>query len=290
METPDAADSTNSHNSPNSVSPSLDTSANQVYHQIPQPESCPEFIEHNIDQVVNKAGVRQSSSELLSLGALSLIDKQQMNKNKREVKKTSNNRAKNNSEKSSDSSDNNSISYKQSEFLSPVSGEEPFIEINANIRALEMLESDDTSYAKAIRHNYHKHNANDISSCDDDDTDRCIDRSRGLLPSVCKACHKQASNGRLIDPIGAELTIANTRRRAQSLGGLQSNRMESVAFCSESSVAALDVTNAGSNYDNTHNIESTFIRLFPYLNRSEANHLRTGSSCPHVRCDIVEYL
>lgn len=156
-----------------SASPSFEVSSDGVYHQmtqIPQPESCPEFSEQSIDQLLGKHRVKQSSSELLSLRALSLIDKQ--NNNKREMK-FSNNRSKNNSVKSTDSSVNSSISYKQSEFLSPVSGEEPYVEINANVRALE---SDDTSYAKAIRHNFHKHNANDFSSCDDDDTDR----SRGL--------------------------------------------------------------------------------------------------------------
>jgi hypothetical protein len=79
---------------------------------------------------------------------------------------------------------------------------------------------------------------------------------------------------------------SSRRRRTQSLGGLHTERT-GVAFFSEAS----DVTNAGSNYDNSQNIERTFIRLFPYFNRNnEQNLLRTGSSCPQVRCDIVEYL
>ena len=155
-----------------SASPSFQVSIDGVTQstQIPQPDSCPEFSEQNIDQLLVKQTVKQSSSELLSLRALSLIDKQHNNNSEM---KFSNNRSNADSVKSTDSSINSSISYKQSEFLSPVSGEEPYIEINANVRALE---SDDTSYAKAIRQNFHKHNANDFSSCDDDDTDR----SRGL--------------------------------------------------------------------------------------------------------------
>jgi hypothetical protein len=83
--------------------------------------------------------------------------------------------------------------------------------------------------------------------------------------------------------------LSSRRRRTQSLGGLQTER-GGVAFFSEAS-DALTVTNAGSNYDNSQNIERTFIRLFPYFNRNnEQNLLRTGSSCPQVRCDIVEYL
>lgn len=161
-----------------SVSPGLQRCSNPVYQQRPQPESCPEFIEQHFEQTLATTELRQSSSELLSLRALSLIDKQEMNRQKRESKfsNTSSKNSAKNSEKSSETSDNASISYKQSEFMSPTSGEEPYIGINANIRALE---SDDTSYAKAIRHNYHKHNANDMSSCDDDDTDR----SRGLYPN-----------------------------------------------------------------------------------------------------------
>ncbi|CAG2111008.1 unnamed protein product [Medioppia subpectinata] len=256
-----------------SASPSFEVSGNGVYDHkmpIPPPESCPEFIEQRIDKLLNRCEVKQSSSELLSLRALSLIDKQQTNSNNTKIK-FSNNRSHNNSDKSTESSVNSSISYKQSEFLSPVSvGEEQYIQIETNARDLA-LESDDTSYAKAIRQTSHKYH-NEFSSCDDDDNDR------------------YERNGQR----GIEAMHRNTRRRAHSLGGLQSNRGEGVSYLCESSMDALNVTpNAGSNYDSTHNIESTFIRLFPYFNRNtDQNLLRTGSSCPQVtvRCDIVEYL
>ncbi|CAG2169618.1 unnamed protein product, partial [Oppiella nova] len=259
-----------------SASPSLDVSRNGVFDHkmpIPPPESCPEFLEQRIDKLLNsRCEVKQSSSELLSLRALSLIDKQETNSNNNTKIKFSNNRSHNSSDKSTESSVNSSISYKQSEFLSPVSAtEEQYIQIDSNQRELG-LESDDTSYAKAIRQTSHKYHLNDFSSCDDDDNDRYEHTGqRGM-----EAMHR------------------NIRRRAQSLGGLQTTtRGEGVSLVSEASMDALNVSNAGSNYATSHNIESTFIRLFPYFNRNtEQNLLRTGSSCPQVtvRCDIVEYL
>ena len=55
-----------------------------------------------------------------------------------------------------------------------------------------------------------------------------------------------------------------------------------------------------SSVDNTLNVgesgisSASYIRLFPYLNRSASidqnQTLRSGQSCPQVRCDIVEYL
>ncbi|XP_054162297.1 gamma-aminobutyric acid type B receptor subunit 2-like [Oppia nitens] len=258
-----------------SASSSISLSPNVVLDHkmpLPQPKSCHQMIEQRVDKVMNVCEVKQSSSELLSLRALSLIDKQQTNSNNTRIKFSSNT-SQNNSDKSTESSVNSSISYKQSDFLSAVSVEEQYIQIESNSRDLTALESEDTSYAKAIRLTSHKYNNNDFSSYDDEDN-----------------YHYEQSQQK-----GLQLMNRNIRRRAHSLGGLQTNIGESVSFLSKASVDALNVTpNAGSNYDRSAlNIESTFIRLFPYLNRNnEQNILRTGSSCPHVtvRCDIVEYL
>jgi hypothetical protein len=158
-----------------SASPSLEIAGNGVYNQkMPQTESCPELTEQKMNKVLNGSGVKHSSSELLPLRALSLIERVSAN---REVK-FSGIGSQNNSEKSTNSSVNSSISYKQSEFLSPVSGDEQLVQINTDVRQQfceAALESDDTSYAKAIRQSRssNKHNINGFSSsCEDEETDR----------------------------------------------------------------------------------------------------------------------
>jgi len=168
-----------------SASPSLDVAGNGVYHQkMPQPESCPQLNEYNADKVSNTSAVKHSSSELLPLRALSLIERV---RNSREVK-FSGLSSKNNSEKSTDSSDNSSISYKQSEFLSPVSADENLLQINTDVRDYSALESDDTSYAKAIRQSSNRRNVNGFSSsCEDEEADRYehIAHSEGSEPLYC---------------------------------------------------------------------------------------------------------
>lgn len=155
-----------------SASPSLEISGNGMYHQkMPQPESCPELTEQNTDKLLNRsAAPKHSESELLPLRALSLIERV---RNNRQIK-LSGTRSQNSSEKSTESSENSSISYKQSEFLSPVSGDEQLIQINSDVRDYLALESDDTSYAKAIRQSQssNKHNINGFSSCEEEETDR----------------------------------------------------------------------------------------------------------------------
>ncbi len=156
-----------------SASPSLEISGNGMYHQkMPQPESCPELAEQNIDKLLNRSSApKHSESELLPLRALSLIERV---RNNRGIKFSAT-RSQNSSEKSTESSDNSSISYKQSEFLSPVSGDEQLVQINSDVREYLALESDDTSYAKAIRESQrsNKHNINGFSSsCEEEETDR----------------------------------------------------------------------------------------------------------------------
>lgn len=85
----------------------------------------------------------------------------------------------------------------------------------------------------------------------------------------------------------------SVRRRAQSLGVLSDAPVTSSVEAIDpfSSSNSSNLTIAHSNLTNTQEIENTFIRLFPYFNRNNGHHLlRSGSSCPQVRCDIIEYL
>lgn len=102
---------------------------------------------------------------------------------------------------------------------------------------------------------------------------------------ICYACVERDLRPRVV--------VA--RRRAQSLGGLQTDARTTAriggGFLQQSSAATATSTDS---CEQSQYFEQTFIRLFPYLSRSNNGQqqqlLRTGSSCPQVRCDIVEYL
>lgn len=113
--------------------------------------------------------------------------------------------------------------------------------------------------------------------------------------------------------------LSRRKRRTQSFGGfLQGQHEEHLSFklLSSGLAPASAVTSASGNsrhtatspvrtcssVENTLNVvdssdissSASYIRLFPYLNRSasidQTQPLRSGQSCPQVRCDIVEYL
>lgn len=138
-----------------------------------QRDSCPELRRPSLKlsetgRQMTDAAVKHSSSELLSLRALSLIERAGNNDN-REVKFAGSYA----SEKSTSSSSSASISYKQSDFLSPVSADgQQTVQISYGSKKFLTFDSDDTSYAKAIKSSSTTSKRNGSTSCEEDDTDR----------------------------------------------------------------------------------------------------------------------
>lgn len=148
-----------------SKSSSLEVSNNGLYYQKKSPESCPALSEHKKD--LNESE-KNGSSEALPTRQLSLIERV---RNNRESRFGKINTQLNNEKSSSSSSSNTSISYKQSNFQSPQSGDEQFMQ--TIVCESLILESDDTSYAKAIKQSSKRRNLNGFSSSiDEDDTDK----------------------------------------------------------------------------------------------------------------------